>query len=754
MTEKAGLPQEKRKQPVPSRDIGGNITRYSRGSKSRWLVRLEHRYFSIKDKIRVNAAKEMEHGFAFNAAPVFLAIGISLYFVAPAEPLLSALLIATILPVFIRSRLHLHGKFYYFLSAIMIVIAGMTVSKLAVIRAETPQIERQITAIVIGDVLAVDSNRRGSPRLTIIPRSIEGLEEAHLPRKLRLSIASKDFEVNPGDRISGLARIQPVSGPALPGGYDFSFFAWFEGMGGSGFFMGKPKRVIGAAELSLPEAGLAQINSIRLAIRDRIKMALPGSAGDIAVALIIGDRTGIDEDIQESLRNTGLAHILAISGLHMALVTLTVIGAVRYLLAFFPALVLHYPIKKWAVLAGFISSTVYLFLSGAGVATQRAWIMISVMMLAALLDRRAITMRSVAVSAIIILCLDPQSLFAPGFQMSFAAVAALVAGYEAINHRRQYRARRIFHTANQNLIMRLLRWFSGYTGALLLTSLIAGTATALIAAWHFYRIAPLGLLANMLAMPLVGFLVMPFILISMLLMPFGFEYLPLAIVNVGVSQVVEIAHWVNELSNIGVTGAIPIACLAWFGIGISLLTLCRTHLRYLAVIPFFAMIIAYQPPDKPDILVSENGRAIAVRTKTEELALLYPRRNPFVTENWRKASRINRYAALNLPDEQCNRDRRIHILPTSKVLHVVYAPELLASSCNRADILIAPRLWWVRCRGREPQLILRRHDFEQHGAHAIYIRNPMEKQSRATEFVIQTAIPASTRPWARMVTPK
>ena len=478
----------------------------------------------VQGKLFLAMRRELELGLAFNFLPVFLAIGIGTYFTSPAEPLVMVLVATATAFLVWANRIKYHGALFYCVAILAAITCGMLVGKISTLRADTVQIERQMTAVVSGIILSMDQNRRGSPRLVLKPVFIDGLKGSELPRRIRLSTASKKHDFRPGDQVEGLARFQPVAGPVFPGSYDFSFHSWFSGQGGSGFYMGAPDIVPRGGILTLQEQAIVTVNSVREAIKHRIANALPGEQGDIAIALITGDKSRIPEQIQQNLRNTGLAHILAISGLHMALVTLTIIWIVRYGFSLFPNIVLHYPVKKWAVCAGFAGATSYLLLSGAGVATQRAWIMISVMLLAVLLDKRAITMRSVAVSAVIILVFSPESLFAPGFQMSFAAVAALVAGYEFLSNRKTAQDERAFHPENTGWIRKLSGGLFGYVSGLATTSLIAGTATAFVAAWHFHQIAPLGLLANILAMPVIGFLIMPFALFSMLLMPYGLEY--------------------------------------------------------------------------------------------------------------------------------------------------------------------------------------------------------------------------------------
>ena len=198
--------------------------------------------------------------------------------------------------------------------------------------------------------------------------------------------------------------------------------------------------------------------------------------------------------MEEALRRSGLAHILAISGLHMALVAGAVFWSVRAVLALFPAIALSRPIRKWAAVAALISGAFYLVLSGAGIATQRAFIMIAIVFIAIIAERPAVTLRSVALAAIVVMAVAPETVVGPSFQMSFAAVVALVATYE-------WHVKRDRHVARSDGFSRsAMRVVMLYFGGLLMTSLIAGLATAPFAAFHFNRVAPLGLVANLAAM--------------------------------------------------------------------------------------------------------------------------------------------------------------------------------------------------------------------------------------------------------------
>ncbi len=719
----------------------------------KFQLRLQHYLEDARDRAGAAFLLETETGSGFNVLPVFVALGIAVYFLAPAEPNPWALLVSLMLSVWLCLRMNGHGISYFMMAGLAAVFAGMVAGKLAVMRSQAPVIERQITAEINAIVIETDQNKRGSARYVVQPASLGSIKPHNMPARLRISASARHERFLPGDTIRGIVRLQPVSGPVISGSYDFGFFAWFERLGGSGFFMGAPQHGNDEFKPDIAARFAIAVNKFRISVENRIHAALPGTNGAVAVALVTGNKSGIPEDIQNALRRSGLAHILAISGLHMALVTLTVVWLVRLILVRIHSVAFHYPVKKLAVTAGFFSSTFYLFMSGAGVATQRAWIMITVMLLAVLMDRRAITMRSVAISALIILVISPQSLFAPGFQMSFAAVASLVAGYELINRKRMERREHGLQPAFHHWSWRLWKNLGTYLAGITITSLIAGTATGFVAAWHFNLVAPLGLVANLLAMPVVSLIVMPFVLASVLLMPYGLEAIALIPVGYGIETVVDIARLVEQHSPNGTTGLLPTASIGVFGLFLACLTIPRTRLRYcsFAILPLFFLLPQRSIP--PDIVIAENGRAAAVRNETGELVLFNTRLGGFVTGIWAKAWADGSIKRLSLGKDQCNRDRCIHVLPNSRVLHLVYDPDLLQSSCRRADILVAPRLWWVNCRDRVPELVLKRIDFERHGTHEIRFVSGSQPFEGKGAYRISTGLPKSTRPWNRIVRP-
>lgn len=736
-------------QALECTEIGQTSLSVKHGLTRARKIRLHAEYLThqMRDAIIIRWTHEYETGILFNLTPVFLAIGIAVYFAAPAEPMLFACIFAFALTGIVAMRQKTHGRAFLSISASALVFAGMSVGSISGMLHDCPQLERQVTGEVAGTIMEVDRNAKGSPRLLIAPTRIAEIDPDQLPALIRVSAASGAKQAKPGDYIEGLARLQPISGPAFPGSYDFSFHAWFRNLGGSGFFMGRPK-VKSAKAIATSQLLSVTINRLRSVIESRMLAALPGPEGHVAVALSTGNKSGIPIAHRDVLRQTGLAHILAISGLHMAIVALTMIWLMRRILSLFPELVLHHPVKKWSVCTGFLAATVYLFLSGAGVATIRAWIMISIMLLAVMLDRRAITMRSVCVAACLILIFSPQSLLDPGFQMSFAAVASLVAGYETLNHRKRKQLEDSNPTPIANTAFgRITRGIVRYWGGLAATSLIAGTATTMIAAWHFHQVAPLGLVANLLVMPIFTTAVMPLIMLALVAMPFGFEQLPLSLAGTAIEWTIAIATWVSSVSPVGITGILPQPYLIVFGVSLAILTLFKTRLRLIAFAPLAVFLPVFSAPERPDVLISENGRALAVMAE-ENIEVLWPRRNKFVTEIWEKA--WGRAVQLDPGNNACNRERCTIMLPQNLLLHLVYDPKLLNTSCQEADILLAPRLWWVNCKERSPSLVLKRGDFERFGSHALYIE---QTPHGIRNIRVKTGLSEGNRLWSRSVPP-
>jgi competence protein ComEC len=281
---------------------------------------------------------------------------------------------------------------------------------------------------VEGRIVGIDRSASDALRLTLDRVRLDDVSPERTPRRVRVSLHGDQrwLVPEPGARVMMTAHLGPPAGPAEPGGFDFQRHAWFLSLGAVGYT--RAPALLAAPARGRERGGVPPAHDDLEAIRDRIE----GQPGAFAAAVLTGDRSGLDAETVENMRVANIAHLLAISGLHMGLLTGFVYGALRLALALIPALALRYPIRKWAAAGALGAGAFYLVLSGGNVATERAFIQVAVMLVAVMLDRRAITLRSVAIAAILLLLHRPETLFSPGFQMSFAATAALVAVFNGL----------------------------------------------------------------------------------------------------------------------------------------------------------------------------------------------------------------------------------------------------------------------------------------------------------------------------------
>ena len=360
--------------------------------------------------------------------------------------------------------------------------------------------------------------------------------------------------------------------------------------------------------------------------------AQPGEAGAVAAALLVGERSALSTETNDSLRISGLFHILSISGLHMMLIAGTTFFVVRALLALSPTLALRRPIRKWAALAALLVLTAYFALSGGGSATVRSYVMALIIFGAILVDRPAISMRNLAIAAFVVLALEPEGVIEPGFQMSFAAVAALIAAWEF------WRERSCGALTDENVIpgYRILRMAGAAIFGVAVTTLIAGLATAPFAAYHFERVATYSLLGNLLAAPLVSAIIMPFGLLSLAVMPFGLEALPLAVMAWGIEMLLAVSRLrrlASGRAGARATDCRPCACSssrpACCGFASGAAAGDSSDCPHRAGLLLIPLLI-----DPPDILVAPDGTAVAVRDAGGVLRVAGARAGSYIVEQF------------------------------------------------------------------------------------------------------------------------
>ncbi|BCP53667.1 hypothetical protein K32_22840 [Kaistia sp. 32K] len=663
--------------------------RWQAPADARFAARLADRLDLLRLGIGAWLEREIEAGRGFLWLPVAFGVGSLLYFALPSEPSAVALsLLALVLWGMAWAGRRRAGLVRLVLLLAM-VATGATASKLRTDALATRVLERQVTGTVTGWVEARKA-RRGGYRLTILVAGLDARRITTIPQRVTVTVRGRDVP-KVGEGISALARLRPASGPVLPGGYDFARDSFYRGVGATGFAYGKVKRVdLGPAPLSIRLR--APLEDIREAIRARIDASLTGESRYVATALIIGDAGGLSEKTEDELRLSGLAHILSVSGLHMALVSGAIYWTVRAGLALVPALALRRPIKKWAAIAALLLSGFYLLISGLDVAAQRSFVMTSIAFLAILADRRAISMRNVALAGLVVLAVTPESILSASFQMSFAATVALVAGFElmAERHRRRLATNASLPRGRAALLSRRLLLFGG---GMVVTSLLGGLGTTPFALYHFQRMAPLSILANVAAMPLTDFLVMPAALIAVLLMPFGLEAPPLAIVGWGIDGMLVVAAKVSEWSGQSGGAAMPSAtALLIFIAGFAWLALWRERWRLAGLAPMVLGAALALYPARPGLLVSADGRQIALRGEDGRYSIVARKQDRFVTDIWLRSDGDPRDAALPgvVQAGGCDASGCVGRLPDGGLVALALDRSAFEEDCRRAVLIVSP----------------------------------------------------------------
>ena len=665
--------------------------------------------------------------------PVGIGAGCALYFTLSAEPSpwLGAvcLLVAGVAAVAVRGRP----------VALVLAIAGMAISAgFAAAQFRARQVEAPILsepirfATVTGRIV---SNRahNGARRLLIGDVGISGIEEAATPARVRLRVNGADGSLLPGDRIRMRASLSPPPGPTVPGGFDFARQVYFKRIGAVGFTYGPPRTVSAVDGADRGGGWPAAIARVRQAATARILAALDGDTGAVAAALLTGERGEISEAVLADMRDSGLAHLLAVSGLHVGLIGAILFFVSRAALALVEPLALRYPIKKWAALIALAGTLGYLVLTGMAIPTQRAVLMSALVIAAILLDRTGLSMRSIAWAAAAVLLLQPESILSASFHMSFAAVTALIAVFED----RRVRA------ASSSSSGRGARGIPAYLAGVAIATVIASLATAPFAVFHFNRIAAYGLAGNLIAVPVTALWIMPWGVLALALMPLGLESLALAPMGWGLDAVLavagEIASWQGAVVHLP---AMPLAGLLVATFGGLWLCLWRGRWRWIGLPIFLAALATPGLDEPPDLLADGRARLFALRGADGMLALSSRSAGRYAGGVWLR--RNGQEAAASWPADGMRCDSIACIGEVrGRVAAFVFDSRALAEDCRAADVIIGSVPAGRSCRA---PVVIDRFDLFCKGAHALYFTDAGVRVETAEGT-------RGVRPWTRRAPP-
>jgi len=619
-------------------------------------------------------ALQAARGRLFLWVPVLMAIGVGGWFALPWEPGPGLYTVALAL-ICGMVLLRAYGPELAAPLAVALGCALLGVMS-AGVRAHlvaAPVLEFRYYGPIEGRIVGIDRSQGDDLRLTLDRVVLDRMDPDETPARVRVSLHGEtaDLAVEPGLTVGMTGHLTAPPGPSEPGGFDFRRQAFFDRLGAVGYATAP------ALALAPAEPGAQRINRLRARLSAAIQARIPGQAGAFAAGAVTGDRSGIMQGTVQDLRDSNLSHLLAISGMNMAFLTGFVFAALRYGLALMPPLALRVNTKKVAAVAALAVAGFYLALSGSNVATERAFVMIAVMLVAVLVDRRALSLRTVAIAGVLLLLLQPESLLSPGFQMSFAATIALIAAFGALD-------RQILRETVPRWVMPLF--------TLVLSSVVAGLATAPLAAAHFNRFTDYGLMANLLTVPSMGMLIMPGAVIAALLWPIGLEGVGLWMMGLGSQWILGVAGWVAGLNG-SVTG-IPAPgrwVLPVMALGALWVLLWQGRVRLFGAAPLVLGLVLWVLSERPPVLVSGDGVLVGLMGP-EGRVLSAPKGARFVASSWLEddgdlADQENAAARPGFDGPPGERRFRLGAL-TAVQIKGKGAGDRLAAACASADVVI------------------------------------------------------------------
>ncbi len=566
-----------------------------------------------------------QRGALFGWVPVCMALGIGGYFAVPEEP--SWMIYAAAAGIggatgagawIFGRRLRARGTGAAgaaLCMAALLICVGLCLAGLRAHRLAAPVIDWRYYGPIEGRIAGMDRASSGTLRLTLADLHLRNLAPDKTPRLVRLSLhgPAPDFAPQVGQVVMATGHLSAAPGPTEPSGFDFRRHAWFRQLGAVGYSR-KP------LVLLAPAQGWQGVTAARLALSSRVQAGMQGEAGAFAAAIMTGDRSAMDARVLADLRRSNLAHLLAISGLHMGLLAGVLFGAARLILCLVPWCALRLPVKKLAAVCALAGSAGYLLLSGGNIATERAFVMVAVALVAVICERRALSLRALALAAVIILALRPEGLTEPGFQMSFAATTGLVAVFGMLRGEGATAAV-------------LPRWLYAPL-AVLISSAVAGVATAPFSAAHFNQISHFGLLANLASVPLMGALVMPAAVAAAALMPLGLEAPALWVMGLGLKWILFVAHWVSGMHGaVGKVPAPPDTVLPLLAFGALVMVLWQGRGRWSGIAVMVLAFTIWAAALRPAVLIARDGALVGVRAEAG-LVLSRAAVASFTAQNW------------------------------------------------------------------------------------------------------------------------
>lgn len=558
----------------------------------------------------------------------FLALGIGVYFALPIEPNIWAMGLMTFVACVVWFLGRRDNIARLILGYVSLFCLGLFVATARTYYVAAPVItDKMFDTAVAGTISKVEPKRDGY-RITLENVWIDGVEQKDTPVKIRLNYKEKTPVMRVGDYVKGYAHIMPPILPAEAGAYDFSRTAWFMQIGA----IGRLSELKEYRENPNRSALNIWFEDIRSFISQRVQQILPPDAAAIAVPLIIGDQGLVSPWQYELYRIAGIIHVLSVSGFHLTLLAGLVFFLIRGVFALVPKVGSVINTKKVSAFLSLLLVLFYLFISGLQIPAVRSFIMIAVVLIAVMFDRSALSLRTAVLAGVIILLMWPESLINAGFQLSFIAVFAMLSLYETLM--------RVFKDSPYKHTFFYKCWLI-FIGSICV-SMLATFSTALYGIYHFNQYAPYGILGNLLTSAMFSFAIMPLLLAAVLLMPFGWDGVFLKATGWCLDIITRVCEWIKTLPYADIT--VPAFDTWGLGVitaGLLILFFFTTSVRLIGL-PIVALgLFAFMTVQKPDILVSEGGKVVAVRLTDGRLSVSDKMANPLISDVWLKRNGQN-----------------------------------------------------------------------------------------------------------------
>lgn len=548
--------------------------------------------------------------------PFLFGIGIAVYFALPFEPnywYSLGVFEATLLLFYLLRHKGLHLLF----TAILICEFGfMNIQLQTLLKSRKIAFTPEVTDYIKGQISEVSYNEKGRKRLLL--QNAENFDNP-LNGKYRVTVMngeSADFEV--GQCVELVGTFFPPSPVPVLNGFQLDRKYFYEEISGIGY--ANSSVFVIDCEQKQTSSFRIRLNKIRQQITDDVAKILPPDEAGIVDAVLIGEQSRMPKLIVNNYRDSGLAHFLSVSGLHMGAIAGLIFFVLRFLLALFPAVALRYDVKKLAAAGAILFSSLYLLVSGMAVPAERAFIMTAVVLFGVIFNRQAISMRMVCFAGLVLLIISPQALISISFQMSFAAVVALISFYE------KYARKITLWSVNRGIFSKIFFYLAG----IVICDFVASLATMPFAIYHFHRVSIYTSLANLLAGPLIGLILMPLILLCLVALPLGVSLYPLKALGYGVGWLNRITEFVSSLPHsVAYADSLPFWGFALIVCGGYWLCVWQRNWRLWGLLPILIGVCSMFLGSQPDMVFAPKGEGIALRNKAGEMLLL-----PMKTDGW------------------------------------------------------------------------------------------------------------------------